>query len=99
MNSDPVPPSPSFVEAVCYRPRMYTANGTLEEVCCFLNGFYSGMTAHTRNQQLIAHANRDWYRFLEFVNSPRQGEPNSDWFVLYTNRTYAVGRTCGIITR
>ncbi|MBK7706173.1 MAG: hypothetical protein IPJ30_10415 [Acidobacteria bacterium] len=31
-----------IVEAVCRRPRMYTVNGTFEEVVCFLDGFGLG---------------------------------------------------------
>jgi hypothetical protein len=33
----------SFVEAICLRPKMYTLAGTLEEIFCFINGFYSGL--------------------------------------------------------
>jgi hypothetical protein len=76
------PPEVAFVEAVCRRPHMYTATGTLEEVFCFLNGFYSGMITHTDDQRAIARAERDWYAFLEFANPTNPLAPNRDWLAL-----------------
>ena len=69
-----------FVEAVCHRPGMYTATGTLEEVFCFLNGFYSGMSSHTLDQRAMACADREWHEFLAFAS-----RANSGWFALYTS--------------
>ena len=83
MQNNLVSPEVAFVEAVCRRPRMYTATGTLEEVLCFLNGFYSGMITHTDEQRAITRAERDWYAFLEFVNPANPVSPNRDWLPLY----------------
>jgi len=83
MHNHLVPAEIAFIEAVCRRPQMYTATGTLEEVFCFLNGFYSGLITHTDDQQAIARAERDWYAFLEFVNPANPASPNRDWLTLY----------------
>jgi hypothetical protein len=83
MHNHLVLPEVSFIEAVCRRPRMYTATGTLEEVFCFLNGFYSGMITHTGDQRAIAQAERDWFAFLEFANPANPISPNRDWLTLY----------------
>ena len=33
----------TFVGSVLFRPKMYTLDGTFEEVISFLNGYYSGL--------------------------------------------------------
>jgi len=38
-----------IVDAVCTRPRLYTINGTFEEVVCFLDGF--GLGSNLDNKQ------------------------------------------------
>jgi hypothetical protein len=83
MHNHLILPEVAFIEAVCRRPRMYTATGTLEEVFCFLNGFYSGMIAHTGDQRAVAWAERDWFAFLEFANPANAASPNRDWLPLY----------------
>jgi hypothetical protein len=35
----------NFVRAVIHRPRMYTLDGTFEELIAFLEGYYSGVAA------------------------------------------------------
>ncbi|MES2460101.1 MAG: hypothetical protein V4671_05925 [Armatimonadota bacterium] len=34
-----------FVRAVIHRPRMYTLNGTFDEIIAFLEGYHSGVAA------------------------------------------------------
>jgi hypothetical protein len=85
MDQTPISHHISFFEAVCHRPGMYTATGTLEEVFCFLNGFYSGMLAHRTNQRAFARAYQEWHEFLEFANTAISGDSIGDWRVLYSS--------------
>jgi hypothetical protein len=67
----------SFIEAVCRRPKMYTLDGTLAEVFCFLNGFYSSIANH--NPPACETASHNWDGFLEWASARLAGCPTSNW--------------------
>ncbi|MBK7706071.1 MAG: hypothetical protein IPN69_18695 [Acidobacteria bacterium] len=54
-----------IVEAVCRRPRMYTVNGTFEEVVCFLDGFGLGSDLATGQTHSI------WTNFGKWLANTR----------------------------
>lgn len=69
----------SFVEAVCRRPRMYTLNGSLAEVICFLTGFYSGMVTHRRYAPALRRVEREWHGFITWVVARLKLRATHDW--------------------
>lgn len=71
----------TFTEAVFVRPKMYTINGTVEEVAAFLEGFYSGLAAHTRDAQRMAEAQQWWNFHLRLHHHVPNGAGKS-WFDL-----------------
>ena len=73
----------SFVEAVCFRPRMYTLNGTFEEVLCFLHGFYTGMITHNTDQKANVFAKREWFNFLQWHDIQGQYGHSADYAKFY----------------
>src|SRR5687768_1987574 len=73
----------SFVEAVCFRPKMYTINGTFEEVVCFLHGFFTGMVAHNANQKVSAFTEREWFNFLQWHSIQEQYESSTNYTGFY----------------
>lgn len=70
----------SFLKAVFLRPKMYTLNGTYEEVIAFLVGFYSGMAKGNPNAPPID----TWITFQDWL-SERLNLPKSEIFLEFRN--------------
>lgn len=74
----------SLIEAVCLRPQMYTIGGTLEEVGAFLEGFYSGLTAHNRDKDAVEVA-QEWFTFCKWANNHFNESSEETWYTLFVN--------------
>lgn len=72
----------SFVESVCHRPKMYTINGTLEEVLCFLEGYYSG-NVKCSDQRAWQVVEDEWYGFTTWSSIRLSGSSLGGWRNLY----------------
>ena len=65
----------SFAGAVIRRPRMYTLDGTFEEVVAFLEGYYSGLAkADPRTTQVS-----EWYAFQQWLSKKLNISPSELW--------------------
>jgi hypothetical protein len=71
-----------FVTGICKRPQMYTINGTLEEVGAFLEGFYSGMCAHSRDKIAIEAVRFYWFDFCDWATNYLFGQ-EKNWVDLF----------------
>jgi hypothetical protein len=78
----PEQPVREFAEAVFVRPNMYTIGGTLEEVGAFLEGFYSGMAAHSRDPVALGQARR-WSDFCAWAAERIDGAELPGWFHVF----------------
>ena len=54
----------TFTETVLLRPKMYTITGTLGEIVCFLNGYYSGIA----RSHSCAPDVQEWQQFRRFLS-------------------------------
>ncbi|NJO82381.1 MAG: hypothetical protein HC828_05885 [Blastochloris sp.] len=76
--------SANFVEAVLLRPRMYTLEGTLEEVGAFLEGFYTGMAAHNRSEA-AQRESQYWFDFCAWAAKEVGVPEGGNWYTLFQN--------------
>jgi hypothetical protein len=61
---------------------MYTIHGTLEEVGAFLQGFYSGMGAHTKSSPAQREA-QHWFAFCTWAVDQLQAGEKGSWHRLF----------------
>jgi hypothetical protein len=53
----------SFPEAVALRPKMYTMEGTFQEVVAYLEGYFSGASKSPSGLKVA----QDWWAFVEKI--------------------------------
>ena len=71
----------TFPDAVLLRPKMYTLEGTFEEVIAFLEGYFSGMA----KVNPYAPPDLQWVSFQDWL-SESIGVPSSEVFLRFRER-------------
>jgi hypothetical protein len=71
-----------FTESVLYRPKMYTINGTLEEVGAFLEGYYSGVAKCTHHSGAWQESSR-WVEFCHWLGAKIGGVQAPSWYNVF----------------
>ena len=72
-------PSVSFTEAVLLRPKMYTLDGTFNEVVAFLEGYYSGLA---KGNPYIPSV-RQWVSFHDWFTKQLGVSPHERLFTAF----------------
>ena len=74
----------TLVEAILRRPRMYTPNGSLAEVFCYVNGFYNGMATHFEDKRALEHVSQVWHGFLKWAARHLENCASDNWLDVYS---------------
>ena len=74
-----------YAGAILKRPDLYTLNGTLEEVLCYLDGYYDCMTHHEAAGS--TRAQREYWDFLTWLKGQLPGPLESHHDLVRAVRT------------